>query len=74
MIFYLQFSSLPLYRYFHYLRAKFVVNNTQYGQLKAEFGAKGSDFYKIYLIVLVLTTVVLGTITLAIVGVSFMYL
>ncbi len=51
----LMLSFLPLLPYFDFLRTRFIVNHTQYGKSEASFAAGAWDFYRIYLIALLIS-------------------
>jgi len=67
-------ALMPVFPFIDYLRTKFIVNNTQFGQRKAEFGGRSRDFYKIYVIAFVLMMIVIALTIIVIVAMTFIYL
>lgn len=63
------FSLLPVLPYLDFVRTRFIINQTQFGKLPAEFSGSGWDFYQIYLVAM-LMFMGIGFIFSIVVGVS----
>ena len=51
-------TMMPVFPYLDYVRSKFIINHTQFGQRKAVFSGMGRDFYVIYIIAFLLMMIV----------------
>jgi uncharacterized membrane protein YjgN (DUF898 family) len=67
-------ALIPVFPYMDFVRTKFIVNYTQFGQRKAAFAGMGRDFYAIYLIAFLLMMIVTILTTIVIAIMTFLFL